>query len=136
MKHPSSRALYAYWNTLRAGRAAPERGELNPGAIRTILGDVVEEARERDSVRVRERDAVAGIVAAQLRDDLAMRGRKHTEGECLAMAGHAFEWCERGRKPRDQRGGSGEIRLGNCRARLAGVDLGAFLGAQLRELFI
>jgi hypothetical protein len=41
MKHPSSRALYAYWNTLRAGRASPERGELDPGAIRTILGDVM-----------------------------------------------------------------------------------------------
>ncbi len=41
MKHPSSRALYAYWDRLRAGRAAPERGELDPGAIRTILGDVM-----------------------------------------------------------------------------------------------
>lgn len=41
MKHPSSLALYAYWNQLRAGRAAPERGELDPGAIRSILGDVM-----------------------------------------------------------------------------------------------
>ena len=41
MKHPSSRALYAYWDKLRAGRAAPERGELDPGAIRSILGDVM-----------------------------------------------------------------------------------------------
>jgi len=41
MKHPSSRALYAYWDTLRAGRAAPERSELDPGAIRAILGDVM-----------------------------------------------------------------------------------------------
>jgi hypothetical protein len=41
MKHPSSRALFAYWDTLRAGRAAPERGELDPGAIRAILGDVM-----------------------------------------------------------------------------------------------
>jgi hypothetical protein len=41
MKHPSSRALHAYWDRLRAGRAAPERSELDPGAIRTILGDVM-----------------------------------------------------------------------------------------------
>ena len=41
MKHPSSLALYGYWNELRAGRAAPERGELDPGAIRAILGDVM-----------------------------------------------------------------------------------------------
>jgi len=40
MKHPATRALYAYWDRLRAGRAAPERGELDPGAIRAILGDV------------------------------------------------------------------------------------------------
>lgn len=41
MKHPTSKALYAYWDALRAGRAAPERGELDPGAIRAILGDVM-----------------------------------------------------------------------------------------------
>jgi len=41
MKHPTSRALHAYWDRLRAGRAAPERSELDPGAIRTILGDVM-----------------------------------------------------------------------------------------------
>ena len=41
MKHPSSHALYAYWDQLRAGRAAPERSELDPGAIRAILGDVM-----------------------------------------------------------------------------------------------
>ncbi|HLL28615.1 MAG TPA: PAS domain-containing protein [Xanthobacteraceae bacterium] len=41
MKHPSSHALHAYWDALRAGRAAPERGELDPGAIRAILGDVM-----------------------------------------------------------------------------------------------
>src|SRR5690606_12319982 len=34
------RALYAYWDRLRGGRAAPERSELDPGAIRTLLGDV------------------------------------------------------------------------------------------------
>lgn len=40
MKQPATRVLYAYWDRLRAGRAAPERGDLDPGAIRTILGDV------------------------------------------------------------------------------------------------
>ncbi|MCC6946434.1 MAG: PAS domain-containing protein [Bradyrhizobiaceae bacterium] len=40
MKHASSRALYAYWDRLRASRAAPERSDLDPGAIRTTLGDV------------------------------------------------------------------------------------------------
>jgi hypothetical protein len=40
MKHSATRALYAYWDRLRAGRAAPERSDLDPGAIRTLLGDV------------------------------------------------------------------------------------------------
>jgi hypothetical protein len=39
VKHSSSRSLYAYWNERRGARAAPERGEIEPGAIRTALGD-------------------------------------------------------------------------------------------------
>ena len=31
--------LYAYWNALRAGRSAPERNDVEPGAIRGILAD-------------------------------------------------------------------------------------------------
>lgn len=39
VKHPASRALYEYWDKQRGGRPAPERGEIEPGAIRTALGD-------------------------------------------------------------------------------------------------
>jgi hypothetical protein len=39
VKHSSTRALYAYWNELRGTRAAPDRGEIEPGAIRGALGD-------------------------------------------------------------------------------------------------
>lgn len=39
MKHPTSRALYAYWDGLRGARAAPERGEIEPGEIRHLLAD-------------------------------------------------------------------------------------------------
>jgi hypothetical protein len=34
-----SMELYAYWNALRAGRSAPERNDIEPGAIRAILAD-------------------------------------------------------------------------------------------------
>src|SRR5271166_3553302 len=34
-----SMELYAYWNALRAGRGAPERNDIEPGAIRGILAD-------------------------------------------------------------------------------------------------
>jgi hypothetical protein len=39
MKHAASLELYAYWEDLRGARPAPERGEIEPGAIRQILSD-------------------------------------------------------------------------------------------------
>jgi hypothetical protein len=39
MKHAASRELYAYWDDRRGKRPAPERGEIEPGAIRRVLSD-------------------------------------------------------------------------------------------------
>jgi hypothetical protein len=39
MKHPSSKAVFAYWNEQRRGRPAPDRSDIDPGAIRHALGD-------------------------------------------------------------------------------------------------
>ncbi len=39
MKHPSNRELFEYWNARRGERLAPERSDIEPGAIRKILGD-------------------------------------------------------------------------------------------------
>ena len=39
MKHEGTRELFAYWNKLRGERAAPERSEIDPAAIRNILAD-------------------------------------------------------------------------------------------------
>ena len=39
MKHSSTRAIYRYWNERRGTRAAPERGDIDPGDIRHQLGD-------------------------------------------------------------------------------------------------
>lgn len=39
MKHAASRELYAYWERLRGPRSAPERAEIEPGAIRGALSD-------------------------------------------------------------------------------------------------
>ncbi len=40
MKHQSSRDLFSHWEQRRGGRAAPDRSEIDPGAIRHALGDV------------------------------------------------------------------------------------------------
>jgi hypothetical protein len=39
MRHPTSRILFGYWDGLRGERTAPERGEIEPGAIRHVLAD-------------------------------------------------------------------------------------------------
>jgi len=39
MKHASSRELHAYWEKRRGHRPAPERAEIEPGAIRQVLSD-------------------------------------------------------------------------------------------------
>jgi hypothetical protein len=39
MKHAASRELFAYWQKKRGTRPAPERAEIEPGAIRSVLSD-------------------------------------------------------------------------------------------------
>lgn len=40
MKHPSNRALFAYWDSKRDGAAAPDRSAIEHDALRALLGDV------------------------------------------------------------------------------------------------
>ena len=39
MKLAASRELFAYWCGLRGARSAPERDDVDPGAIRGVLAD-------------------------------------------------------------------------------------------------
>lgn len=39
MRHQVSKDLFAYWNSLRGARAAPDRADIDPAAIRHILAD-------------------------------------------------------------------------------------------------
>ncbi|WP_213738357.1 PAS domain-containing protein [Bradyrhizobium sp. dw_411] len=40
MKHPSSREFFAYWDEQRGTARAPDRSEIEPGAVRELLGDI------------------------------------------------------------------------------------------------
>lgn len=40
MKHPSSREFFAYWDAKRGDARAPDRNEIEPGAVRELLGDI------------------------------------------------------------------------------------------------
>nr|WP_321456504.1 PAS domain-containing protein [uncultured Cohaesibacter sp.] len=39
MKHQVTRDLFSYWDSLRGGRTAPERSDIDPAEIHQILGD-------------------------------------------------------------------------------------------------
>lgn len=39
MKHPSNREFFAYWDGKRGDARAPDRSEIEPGAVRQLLGD-------------------------------------------------------------------------------------------------
>lgn len=39
MRQQATRELYSYWNSIRRERAAPDRAEIDPAAIRAILSD-------------------------------------------------------------------------------------------------
>src|SRR5271165_5193753 len=40
MKHPSSREFFAYWDGKRGDARAPDRSDIEPGAVRELLGDI------------------------------------------------------------------------------------------------
>jgi len=40
MKHPSSREFFAYWDEKRGDARAPDRSDIEPGAVRELLGDI------------------------------------------------------------------------------------------------
>jgi hypothetical protein len=40
MKHPSNREFFAYWDEKRGEARAPDRSEIEPEAVRELLGDI------------------------------------------------------------------------------------------------
>jgi hypothetical protein len=40
MKHPSSREFFSYWDAKRGDARAPDRSEIEPSAVRELLGDI------------------------------------------------------------------------------------------------
>jgi hypothetical protein len=53
LKHPFNHQLHAYWTERRGQRPAPERADIDPGAIRRILGDSFVLSREAEDHRFR-----------------------------------------------------------------------------------
>jgi hypothetical protein len=70
MKHPSCRGLYAYWIERRGGRAVPERSDIEPAAIRGLLGDSFVLSGTRDGCRFRVAGTrICALFGRQLRGE-------------------------------------------------------------------
>lgn len=50
MKQDGSNVLFQYWNSLRRGRPAPERTEIEPAAIKSVLADTFILERDGDGL--------------------------------------------------------------------------------------
>ena len=48
MKHPSTREFFAYWDDKRGTARAPDRADIDPAAVRGLLGDIFVLACEPD----------------------------------------------------------------------------------------
>lgn len=83
MKHASTRAVFAHWTDRRANRPAPERGDIDPVAIRHALGDTI-------------------MLSADFVDELRFRlaGTRVCALFCRELKGEAFGalWSEDSRK--------------------------------------
>ena len=106
MKHPCIRQLFAYWNHLRRGRAAPERGDIEPVAIRSLLADVTGlEIDSVDGFQGREKEAIVvslvrsnpegeiGFLSDVRRTNVALtRARRKllVIGDSATLANHPF----------------------------------------------
>jgi hypothetical protein len=96
MKHASTRIVYDYWNRKRAGRTAPERGDINPVEIRHALSDTFMLAADFvDQLRFRLAGTrvcalfgreIKGESFAELWGD---RSRKIIEGQLSALTAEA-----------------------------------------------
>lgn len=82
MRHPSTKAVFAYWNAQRGTRPAPDRADIDPIAIRHALGDTI-------------------MLAADFVDQLRFRlaGTRVCALFCREIKGEAFSalWSETSR---------------------------------------
>jgi hypothetical protein len=102
MKHPSSRAFFAYWDDKRGSARAPDRGEIEPGPIRELLGDTFVLSYEREAgypfrvagtrvcallARDLKGDAFTGLFDLESRDDITDIVAVVAEELLVAVAG-------------------------------------------------
>ena len=89
MKQASTRMLFSYWDALRGERAAPERSEIEPGAIRHALPDAfILEIEPDGSARMRLAGTrLCALIGRELKggafQDLFAAGSREELRRCL-----------------------------------------------------
>ena len=70
MKHQSSRAFFAYWDKKRGTARAPDRADIDPAAVRDLLGDIfVLSCEQKDGFPFRVAGTrVCALAGADLKD--------------------------------------------------------------------
>jgi hypothetical protein len=97
MKTVSTRLVFQYWDHLRGDRAAPERGEIEPGAVRHALRDTFileNEATDRLVVRLAG-TRVCALFGGELKNRpfLSIWGDAPTRVEVSRMADAVMDDC-------------------------------------------
>ena len=85
MKQAVTRKLFSYWNTLRAERAAPERADIDPAAIRGLLRDTfILEVDPARTMPVRVAGArIASLFMRELRGEAFTALYRAEDRDCL-----------------------------------------------------
>ncbi len=93
MKHPSSREFFAYWDKVRGTEKAPDRSDVEPSAVRELLGDIFVLSYDNEAgfpFRVAG-TRVAALLGRDLRDQsfsalFTEAARREIEGIVTAVA--------------------------------------------------
>lgn len=85
MKNGVTKTLYKYWDDLRGGRPAPNRSEIDPGRIRSLLGDTfILEVNSPHDVRYRLAGTrLCSVHCRELKGRNFMRGWNDKDREAL-----------------------------------------------------
>jgi hypothetical protein len=117
MKHSASRDLFAHWNERRGARALPERGEIEPAAIRAALGDTfILGAEQGSDLRFRLAGTrVCALFGRELKDEsfavLWESGHQSAMRQLLAVVGEDEIAVVAGARGRTPEGFSCELEL-------------------------
>ena len=82
MKQATTRMLFSYWDGLRGARSAPERGEIEPGAIRHVLPDtfILELDRDRRAAIRLAGTRLCALFGGELKDRSFASLWRHADG--------------------------------------------------------